>query len=235
MAQPKSIAATIAILTLAINESAGQESRLVTNLKAGRPQTIVAYGTSLTAQGAWVGQLQEAFKAKHPGLTTMINSGESGMGSKWDVDTLDARVIARRPDVVFIESAMNDAHLHYKTSVAEARHNLTAMIDRILAAKANTEIILITMNPPIGRQLERRRNIKNYHQMYRDVAGDKQLQLVDNSLNWERLLESDNALVARYVPDGVHPDSEGCGNVITPAILKALRVTAEPTTAEHVR
>ena len=50
---------TLAILTLVSNVFAGERSNLVSNLKAGKQQTLVVYGTSITAAGAWVGQLQK--------------------------------------------------------------------------------------------------------------------------------------------------------------------------------
>lgn len=225
------IVALSAILTLVSHALAGESSRLVTNLKAGKQQTVVTYGTSLTEGGAWVGQLQEALKAKYPGLITVINSGASGMWSKWGADNLDERVIAKKPDTVFIEFAINDAYLDYKTSVAEARSNLTNMIGRIVASKADTEVILMTMNPPIGIHLERRPKIKDYYQMYRDVAKERKLQLIDHDANWEPIVEGDKDLFAKYVPDGIHPGQEGCKNVITPAILEALGIHAEQPAA----
>lgn len=218
------IALAMTLLALAANAFAGQDHQLVANLKAGRPQTVVTYGTSLTAGGAWVGQLQEALNAKFPGLATVVNSGKGSMWSKWGVDNLDSQVIVKKPDTVFIEFGINDAYLDYNTSVADARNNLTAMIDRILAAKPETEIILMTMNPPINIHLERRPKIKDYYQMYRDVAQERKLQLIDNNANWEPILEKDKALFDQLVPDGIHPGPEGCCRVITPAIVKALGV-----------
>lgn len=197
-------------------------SQLISNLIAGKPQTIVTYGTSLTAGGAWVGQMKEALNNKYKSLITVINSGACSMWSKWGVDNLDALVIQKKPDTVFIEFAMNDAFLTYKTSVAAARTNLLNMIDRIQAAKADTEIILMTMNPPIGVHLERRPKIADYVQMYRDVAKERSLRLLDNYPNWERILQADAQLYTKYVPDGIHPGAEGYRNVVTPVILKSL-------------
>lgn len=197
-------------------------SRLVANLKAGKPQTVVTYGTSLTSGGAWVKQLDAALKATWPGLVTVVNSGSGGMWSKWGVENLDNRVIAKKPDALLIEFAINDAYLPYKTSVAEARSNLNNMIDRVLAAKADTEIILMTMNPPIGSHLARRPAIDEYYEMYRHVATERKLKLIDHHANWEPILAKDRALFDKYVPDGIHPGAEGCEKVITPALLKAL-------------
>ena len=98
------------------------------------------------------------------------------------------------------------------------------MIDRILAAKPETEIILMTMNPPINPHLERRPAIKDYYQMYRDLAKERKLLLVDHDANWEPILEKDKALFDQLVPDGIHPGPEGSRRVTTPAILKALGI-----------
>ncbi len=48
---------TLAILAFVSTVFAGDRSNLVSNLKAGKQQTLVVYGTSLTFGGAWVGQL----------------------------------------------------------------------------------------------------------------------------------------------------------------------------------
>ena len=183
------------LLVFAGDVSAGDDSRLVANLKAGKAQTAVTYGTCLTAGGAWVQQFEAALKAKWPGLVTVVNGGQGGMWSKWGVENLDARVLAKKPDTLLIEFGINDAFLEYKTSVAVARDKLNKMIDRVLAAKADTEIILMTMNPPIGVHLERRPAIKEYYEMYRQVAKDRKLPLIDHDLNWEPILAKDPAHV----------------------------------------
>jgi acetyl esterase/lipase len=207
---------------------------LVRNLEADKPQTVVTYGTSLTAGGAWVGQFGAALEARWPGRAKVVNSGQGGMWSKWGVDNLDGRVIAKKPDTVLIEFGINDAYLEYKTPVAAARANLETMIDRILAAKADTEIILMTMNPPVGVHLERRPAIAEYYEMYRSVAKERKLQLIDHAANWAPILANDRARFDRYVPDGIHPGPEGCREVITPALLKALGIPAVAAEPEKV-
>ena len=207
----------------------GFGSRLVTNLTAGESQTVVTYGTSLTSGGAWVGQLDAALKAKWPGAITVVNSGAGGMWSKWGVENLDNRVIAKQPDTLFVEFGINDAYLPYKTSVKEARDNLNNMIDRVLAAKADTEIILMTMNPPVGNHLNARPAIKEYYEMYRQVAKARKLKLIDHYLNWEPIREKERDLFDNYVPDGIHPGATGCERVITPALLTALGVSSSAT------
>jgi formylglycine-generating enzyme required for sulfatase activity/lysophospholipase L1-like esterase len=221
-------ASCLVVLALAVSVLADAECLFVANLKAGKPQTIVTYGTSLTAGAAWVGQLRDALNAQFPGLATVINSGESAMSSGWGVANLEPRVIAKKPDAVFIEFAINDAFLMYLTSVPAARSLLTNMIGRLQASQPQAEIILMTMNSPIGSgRIEYRPDIRAYYDVYRDVAKERKLLLIDHNANWEALLRKDTALFRKYVPDGIHPSPEACTNVISPAIFKALGLQVE--------
>ena len=207
---------------------ATEKSRLVLNLESGKKQTVITYGTSLTAGGAWVKQLQEVLGSRYPGKAKVINSGMSGKWSKTGVKYLDERVIQKKPDTVFIEFAINDAFLRYKTSVKLAQSNLENMIERILKANPKCEIILMVMNPPIGSHLQKRPKVTNYYEMYRKVAKDRKLLLIDHYPKWEKILNEDPALFKKYVPDGIHPGAEGCKVVITPNITNSLGIRAEP-------
>ncbi len=202
--------------------AAAEKAVFIANLEAGKPQVIVTYGTSLTAGGDWVAQLDAVLNKKFPKLATIINSAQGGMWSKWGVDNLDARVIAKKPDVVFIEFSINDAFLEYKTSPADARKNLETMIDRTVAALPGCEIILMVMNPPTGVHLERRPNIADYEQVYRDVAKARGLRLIDHSANWQAVLKDGETQWRPLVPDGIHPNAAGAQQVIVPQILKSI-------------
>ncbi len=226
MKNTKFILIAISILALILLTfkavSANHESQLIDNLNQGKPQTIVTYGTSLTEVGPWVGQLRIALEAKYPNLVNLINSGKAGMWSTWGVDNLDERVIEKRPDTVFIEFAINDAHVANHITLAQAKANLENMISRIHKVNRHVEIILMTMNPPVGESLEKRPDMEAYYQMYRDVAKKYKLTLIDHEKQWQRILKTDTALFKQYVPDGLHPGTTGCEQVITPGILKAI-------------
>jgi lysophospholipase L1-like esterase len=209
---------------------AGSQDALIAHLKAGRAQSIVTYGTSLTAGGAWVGQLQGALDRQFPGLTKVVNSGAGAMWSKWGVEHLEERVIGKQPDAVLIEFAINDAFLEYKTSTQQARTNLEQMIDRIVQSHPQCQVILMTMNPPIGVHRERRPKVDDYYEVYRQVARARNLLLIDHHPNWTKVLQEDAATFNRYVPDGIHPDALGCERVILPQLLKSLGLQAPATT-----
>jgi hypothetical protein len=100
------------------------------------------------------------------------------------------------------------------------------MIERILKSNFDCEIVLMVMNPPIRVSLERRPKIKDYYQMYRDVARDRKLLLIDHYPNWEKILNKEPNLFKKYVPDGIHPTTEGCKMVVTPEIVRSLGIKA---------
>jgi acyl-CoA thioesterase I len=211
-------------LVVCVSAWAAGWSALVANLNAGKSQIVVAYGTSLTAGGAWVDQLQQALDKKFPGLVKVINSGGDSMWSKWGMENLDERVIQKAPDAVIIEFAINDAFLQYQTSTDDCRRNLVGMIDRILTARLKCQIILMTMNPPVGVHLKRRPKIESYYEVYRQVAKERRLLLIDHYRNWADLLKRDEVTFKKYVPDGVHPNALGCEKIILPQLLKSLGV-----------
>jgi lysophospholipase L1-like esterase len=204
-----------------------EKSRLVTQLEAGRKQVVVAYGTSLTSDGAWVAQMTEVLNQRFPGLATVINSGASGRWSGWGVTNLEAKVLRKHPDAVFIEFAINDCAEHLRGTVEIARNNLETMIDSLQKTNPQCEIILMTMTPgngfPEGHR-SYRMGIEGYYEMYRAVAKERKLMLIDHYPNWKALESRDRALFKKYVPDTIHPTAEGCSKMVTPVILAALGI-----------
>jgi lysophospholipase L1-like esterase len=218
-----------ALVLFAAGAGFGAEKiRLIASLDEGKDQTVVLYGTDLTQKGAWVEQLKAEFQQRYPNQVNLINSGMTGLWSEWGVKNLDRQVITNRPDAVFIEFAINDSFLMSRTPVPQARVNFVKMIERIRAANKNCDIILMVMNPPLGKHLTDRPNINAYNQMYRDLAVERRLILIDHDRNWQKILKEDPKRYSAYVPDGLHPNAEGCKAVITPEILRVLGIGLEP-------
>jgi acyl-CoA thioesterase I len=217
------LAMALALLPLFSTPSFCQDTnRLVSNLNAGKKQVIVTYGTSLTAAGKWVKQISDELDRRYPGLATVINRGENSKTSHWGLENLQSRVIDHHPDAVFIEFSINDADAHLGMSLKKSRKNLKTIIDRILAANKSCEIILMVMNPPTGPHLNGRKKFEAYNQVYREVAKERNLILIDHDPAWQKILKENPALFSQYVPDGIHPNWEGCKAVVTPKILSAL-------------
>lgn len=217
-------------------------SQLVDNLRAGENQTVVVFGTSLTASGQWVTDTKNWLNGLNPGhaSVTMINSGQSGKASGTGLAVLDSAVIAKRPDTVFIEFSVNDAfnafapgNIDYNISVAQGVANLNLMIDRIQAALPQTEIILQTMNPawdaPNGNMSgSKRPNLAEYYDSYRALSVTRGLLLIDHNANWVALRNSNPALFQDYIPDGVHPSQTASTRITFAQIQQSLVATTIP-------
>jgi lysophospholipase L1-like esterase len=205
-----------------------EPAALVAALTAGQSRKVVVYGTSLTANGAWVSQMNQWLSAKYPGLMTVINSGLSGKNSAEGLAQLQAKVLTHLPDTVFIEFAINDAFLYSdgtpQLSVQQAQANLNAMIDAIRAQNPQAEIILQTMNTvwnsPSGsnQSATLRPNLAAYYEMYRGVAAARGLMLIDHQPAWVALQQGDLATFKSYVPDGIHPVATGWSKVVLPLL-----------------
>jgi lysophospholipase L1-like esterase len=210
-------------------------SRLISNLEAGLNQTVLTYGTSLTRPGDWPNQLDAWFQSEFPGQVQLINRGIPSSSSQ-NADPffdalvqLDARVLSNNPDTVFIEFAVNDALVGNNVSPQQSGINVNTMIDRILAGHADRVIILMTMNPawdPPGQfgHGSARPNLPAYYQVYREVAAQRGLLLIDNYANWLALRNTNESLFEQYVPDGVHPTAEALQQIVTPRIIHDLTV-----------
>jgi lysophospholipase L1-like esterase len=235
------VASGLLVVVACVNPASGEPSQLIRNLRAGKSQTVVTYGTSLTRPAEWPDQLNSWFTAEFPGQVTVVNRGIPSMSSQnanpfFDaLGRLDTLVLSQNPDTVFLEFAVNDALVGNNISLEQSRDNLNTMIDRILAGSPDREIILMTMNPawdPPGgfAAATARPNLAQYYQGYRDVAAQRGLLLIDHYRNWAALRDTNEVLFDEYIPDGVHPTPEALIEIVTPEIIRALTVP-EPATA----
>lgn len=200
--------------------------RFLQNLKKGKKQTIVTYGTSLTRGATWPAELQNALDQKYSGLPRVINSGKGAMCSIWGLENLRERVISKNPDVVFIEFSVNDAYLPYKMTLTDCKTNIDTMVERILKENPNCEIILMVMNPMVEVHAEKRPELEKFNDIYRKTAKEKGFLLIDHYPAWLKILNSDRKEFDGLVPDGAHPNAEGCRRIVTPNILKTIELDA---------
>ena len=201
---------------------------LFENLHAGKTQTVVVYGTSLTEFGPWVKQLQEWFNTAYPGKVKVINSGGSGQNSQWGVVNVKAKVVDLHPDLVFIEFAINDAHVKFKITPEQSLANLTTIVSAITKGDPQTGIVLQTMNaaidaPPKTAGTDRPK-LADYYANYVRFATQKKLPLIEHFPLWSKLAHDDAKKFLTYAPDGLHPNEAGIKALTWPdieALLKA--------------
>lgn len=221
---------TLALLfcaLLSIATAADPLSNVFRKLDAGSKQTVVIYGTSLTAGGAWGGAMKKWFDAQYPGLVTFVNSGGPGQNSDWGKTNLKAKVLDRQPDLVFIEFSYNDAHDKFKMPVARGSENLDAMVKAIRAQNAEAAIVLQTMNAPWNAangngSATVRPQLEEFNNNYRKYAAANKLPLLDHYVAYKRILDAEPEKYHRWLPDGSHPSAEASLAVTWPAILKLL-------------
>ena len=206
--------------------------RFITALRAGRPQHVVIYGTSLSQGGAWVPQLQQTLDRRFPGLVKLTNSARGGQHSGRGATHVDSAVVIFKPDVVFIEFAINDAVTRFDLSLDSIRRNVDSILDRIATVLPSCEVILQIMNPAYGKaegDSAHRRQQDEYQQIYREAAKRRGLLLVDHSVAWNRLLAAEGAsAVKKLLPDGVHPSVDGWRRIVTPTLHRALDIAPPP-------
>lgn len=199
---------------------------LFRNLKAGKPQTIVTHGTSLTAGGPWVPMLQLWFNSRYKGLVTVVNSGGSGQHSGWGIASVQAKVVDKQPDLVFIEFGINDAHVKFKLTVAQARANLDGIIKAIRAGNPKADIVLQTMNVALDVKGKTsgtdRPKLVEFYSNYTACAAEQKLSLLDHHPLWRTLAETDAKTFLTYAPDGLHPNKAGIEAIAWPNIEKML-------------
>lgn len=216
------------LATLVLCSSSFCQPNFLKRLQKGQPQHLVVYGTSLSSGGAgnaWIQVVSAAIQEQFgDGLIQYSLAGKGGMWSVWGVKNFEDSVIAKKPDAVFIEFGMNDAFQEYGTSVALARLNLEYMIDRLRLYNDSCDIFLQVMNMPIGKSAAFRPHLDEYYAMYRKVAQEKKVMLIDHYPNWKHLLDQGEDTFRQYVPDGLHPNRKGGEEVIAPKIIEILNL-----------
>lgn len=221
-----------------ITSEAHATLQFLNDVRSGEQVTIATMGTSLTAGSwsDWPAKLRRWVKSEAPDPANVAfwNNGVGGSSSdnlSFTLSGLDRqlpRALSQNPDVVFIEFGINDAYLPYGISLADSAANLNAMIDELEAQNSDVEVVVQTMNNPVGVHLTNRPEIGAYYQVSRDIAADRNALVIDHYPEWLSLFNSEPATWESYVPDGIHPGPLGTDNLILPGIISALELASVP-------
>jgi lysophospholipase L1-like esterase len=179
-----------------------------------QPLTLATFGTSLTERGQWQAPLKNSLEQCRGAAVTVLNFGAGGKDSTWGWANVMS-VVNAHPDAALIEFSMNDA---WQVDLDTSK-GLTLSIIRRLQADG-IEPILMTMNPdvepdPASRGMD---DLPDYYQLYRDIAAQEGVRLIDNAAKWGTLTHEE--LVA-IIPDGVHPTPEAVQAVAVPEMSRA--------------
>jgi len=219
------------IIGLSFSKLTYSQSQLIRKIEAGEDQTIVVYGTSLSTGRngrSWMNEVVRLMNEKYRGKVTYHLSGKGGRCSTWGVQNLEDSVLKKKPDVVMVEFAINDASCLNETSLELAQLNLQYMIDRIRLFDPGCEVILQVMNMAVGKSATYRPNLVAYYDMVRVMARKENLLLIDHYPNWREILNKGENYFLEFVPDGVHPNKMGAEKVIAPFIFQRLKEGVSP-------
>lgn len=205
------------------------------NLRAGKAQTVVLYGTSLTHGGEWAVATKTWFAERFADKATVINSAGPGQNSQWGVANLNERVLAHQPDLVLMEFSYNDAHEKFKLTVEQAAKNLDAMVRSIRSKRPSCDIVLQVMNANWDgtsdkRPMSSRPQLTAFNDNYRAFAKANHLPLLDHFPAWQALKDKDPERFHAFVPDGTHPTKAGSLAVTWPAVKAMLERAAQAST-----
>lgn len=195
-------------------------SPLVDNLKAGKDQVVVVYGTSLTENGAWVEQLGQRLNTQgFPGKATVTNKGVGGSTTvSHGIKDYPPRLVDQPQPAVPLE---------------QFRKNLVTIVDRLRKDLPATEVFLMTMNPAFdstatpdsansGNSGKYHAALSDYYQTIRDIGAAKSVQVIDIYPEWLALQKADIAKLKLFIPYGVYPIPAGNEAITTPSINAAL-------------
>jgi lysophospholipase L1-like esterase len=136
-------------------------------------------------------------------------------------------VLNHNPDLVFIEFAINDAHVKFNMPVERGASNLDAMVKAIRNQNPEAAIILQTMSSPWdapngNRSFSDRPLLEAFYDNYRTYAQKQDLLLIDNNPDWQKIKETDPDKYHRLLADGLHPNGEGYAAVTWPNLKSVL-------------
>ena len=130
--------------------------KTIKRLTTEKALKIVLFGDSISAgfnasgkmltepfQPGFCDLFAEKLRREYNANITIKNSSVGGKNSYWGMEVLDEKVIEENADLVIIAFGMNDI-----CTPEEFETNIRNMVDRIKAANADTDIILVATSTP---------------------------------------------------------------------------------------
>lgn len=188
-----------------------------------KPQKIeiVFLGTSLTSQGDWTDLLGEQLMQCTSSELNIVRVAQAGASSKWGSRAFLRHVVDRKAAdqrILVVEFSANDASLYNGMPLFISRRYHEALI--LQAHESGYTVILATMNPGYGLNAWERPGQRRYHALYRQLAEEKNVGLLDTVDMWNELSSQDRRTA---LPDGLHPTSAAMNAIAVPIFYKALK------------
>lgn len=187
--------------------------------------TIVAFGDSITASGAWFANAEKTY-----GIT-VVNKAVGGWNSK-DGRNAFASALALKPDVLLLSFGMNDSARDMAKYVPLETYleNMRYMIEK--AQDSGARVILVIENP-IGEEDYYTRHdrevfapfggISAFYLQYVEAARELAQECGLVVMDMHRIFSEDGRSLDVLLADGVHPSAQGYAlyaSALTDALLR---------------
>lgn len=184
-----------------------------------RPLRLAVLGTSLSSHAVWPDALADRLSDCAPAGIVVSRAARPGATSRDGLAALHGLTVGTTPpDLLLVEFSDNDAALRHALTLPASRDRHQRIIAQARAAGA--EVILMTMSPAWGLNAAERPGLRRYQALYRDLASETGVGLIDTVAAWQGLSADDRA---RLIPDGLHPTDAGQEQVLLPVAEAALR------------
>ncbi len=187
-------------------------------------------GASDASKTSWRGRTTEWFRSTFPAAdVTEIQAAIGGTGSDLGMYRCDVDLLSKKPDLVFVEFAVNDGGMPYDNILAQAE----AIYRKIRNANAYTDIVcIITITQAVAKLLETGGEYvsRSAHSV---IAHHYNAPVIDigNVLHYEVLRTGGDFL--KFTTDTVHPNDEGY-QIYTDCITAYLQKWADGANGTYV-
>ncbi|MGC1243680.1 MAG: SGNH/GDSL hydrolase family protein [Chryseosolibacter sp.] len=215
------LAVSVMLFTLKANAQAPTQeylkeirTEMKKNWPANRTINLVFHGHSVPAGyfrtpevrtlEAYPQQVLQALKATYPSaVINVIVTAIGGENSEQGAKRFTREVLVHRPDVLFIDYALNDRRI----GLEKARNFTTKMIRKAL--KKNIKVILLTPSPDLAIDIRDDGNVlAMFAAQIRQLARDHQIGLADSYKSFKgAALKGDP--ITDYMSQSNHPNRAG--------------------------
>lgn len=149
-------------------------------------------------------QVLKQLKALYPyAVINVINTSIGGESSKGGADRFETEVLVHRPDVIFIDYALNDRGM----GLEEARKAWVSMIQK--AAQKKIKVILLTPSPDQRTALlDPESALEKHRKQIIEMAKEHNLGLVDSYAFFQKKIQS-GEIISSYMSQVNHPNEKG--------------------------
>ena len=190
------------------------KAQLTKEWPKNRAVTLLFHGHSVPAGyfktpvvntlGAYPNQLLKRLKERYPyAVINVLVTAIGGENSEQGAARFQADVLPHKPDVLFIDYALNDRRIGLET----AKKSWQMMIEQ--AQQAGIKVILLTPSPDLKVDSSNPENELNQHaNQIRQLASVYQAGLVDSYKAFDVKRQQGDTL-SRYMAQGNHPNEAG--------------------------